>query len=49
MSEEIRNIEPKVLWENFYQLTNIPRPSGNEMKAALFIKEKERSLILKLQ
>jgi len=46
MSEEIRNIEPKVLWENFYQLTNIPRPSGNEMKAALFIKEKGEKLNL---
>ncbi|MBP7507270.1 MAG: aminoacyl-histidine dipeptidase [Prolixibacteraceae bacterium] len=46
MSEEIRNIEPKQLWENFYQLTNIPRPSKNEMKAALFIKELGKKLNL---
>lgn len=46
MSEEIRNIEPKNLWENFFQLTTIPRPSKNEMKAALFIKEMGEKLNL---
>ncbi len=46
MSEEIRNIESKELWENFYQLTTIPRPSKNEMKAALFIKELGETLNL---
>jgi len=39
MSEEIKILEPKSLWENFYAITQIPRPSKNEMKAALFIKE----------
>jgi len=38
MSEEIRNIEPKAIWENFYALTQIPRPSKKEQKAAAFIK-----------
>jgi dipeptidase D len=39
MSEEIRILEPKLLWENFYQITQIPRPSKKELKAALFIKQ----------
>ncbi len=39
MSEEIRNIQPLKLWENFYRLTTIPRPSKHELKASLFIKE----------
>ncbi len=30
MSEEIRNLEPKLIWEYFYQLTQIPRPSKHE-------------------
>jgi dipeptidase D len=30
MSEEIRNLKPKALWENFYQLTQVPRPSKHE-------------------
>jgi len=37
MSEEIRNLEPKALWENFYKLTQVPRPSKHEdaIQAAL--------------
>ena len=30
MSDEIRNLEPKTLWENFYKLTQVPRPSKHE-------------------
>ncbi|MEE4256966.1 MAG: aminoacyl-histidine dipeptidase [Bacteroidales bacterium] len=30
MSEEIRKLKPEALWENFYQLTQIPRPSKHE-------------------
>ncbi len=30
MSEEIKNLEPKELWSNFYSLTQIPRPSKHE-------------------
>lgn len=30
MSGEIRNLEPKAVWEFFYQLTQIPRPSKHE-------------------
>jgi dipeptidase D len=38
MSKEILNLEPKSLWENFYQLTQIPRPSKKEKKAVEFLK-----------
>jgi dipeptidase D len=38
MGKEIVNLKPTVLWENFYNLTQIPRPSKNEHKAAEFIK-----------
>jgi dipeptidase D len=30
MSDEIRKLEPKGLWENFYKLTQVPRPSKHE-------------------
>jgi dipeptidase D len=39
MSEEIKILEPKSLWENFYALNQIPRPSKKELNAALFVKE----------
>ncbi|VAW16821.1 Cytosol nonspecific dipeptidase [hydrothermal vent metagenome] len=37
MSDEIKNIQPKELWENFYKLTQIPRPSNHEEKIQDFI------------
>ncbi len=39
MSDEIKNLEPHLLWKNFYLLTCLPRPSKKEQKAALAIKE----------
>jgi len=39
MSEEIRKLEPKAVWEFFYQLTQIPRPSKHEAKAIEFTKK----------
>ena len=30
MSEEIRKLKPEALWENFYKLTQVPRPSKHE-------------------
>lgn len=30
MSKEILSLEPKAVWENFYSLTQIPRPSKHE-------------------
>ena len=35
----IRNLEPKGLWNNFYELTQIPRPSKKEEKVVAFLKE----------
>ncbi len=39
MSEEIKKLEPKQLWENFYQLTQIPRPSGTQDKVVEFVEK----------
>ncbi len=38
MNTEIFRLEPKSLWENFYSLTQIPRPSKNEDKVVQFLK-----------
>jgi len=38
MSAEIKNLEPKAIWEIFYNLTQIPRPSKKEEKAVEFAK-----------
>lgn len=37
MSKTINNLEPKSVWENFYSLTQIPRPSNHEEKIQKFI------------
>ncbi len=37
MSKDIRTLEPKALWENFYQLTQIPRPSHHEERIQEYI------------
>jgi len=34
---EIKNLEPKCIWENFYALTQIPRPSGHLEKVQQFL------------
>ncbi len=39
MSEEIRNLEPKAVWEYFYQLTQIPRQSKHETAVTEFMKK----------
>ncbi len=44
MSEEIRNLEPKAVWEYFYQLTQIPRPSKHEEAATEYMKKFGESL-----
>ena len=38
MSEEIKNLEPKSLWKNFYELTQIPRPSKKEERIIAYMK-----------
>lgn len=39
MSNEITQLEPKLLWKHFYNLTQIPRPSGHEAQAAEYVTE----------
>jgi dipeptidase D len=39
MSKEIRNLEPRVLWNNFADLGAIPRPSKREEKAIQFVED----------
>lgn len=39
MSEEIKKLQPEKLWKNFYELTQIPRPSKKEEAVANFVKD----------
>ena len=36
---DIKNLDPKPLWENFYKLTQIPRPSKKEGKVVEFLEK----------
>ena len=47
MSAEIKNLNPSSLWEIFYELTQIPRPSKMEHRAVIFAKEFGEKLELK--
>jgi len=49
MSKEILNLEPKALWENFYALTQIPRPSKHEEKIQEFMVNFGKSLGLETE
>ena len=44
MSQEILNLEPKVIWKHFYSLTQVPRPSKKEDRIREFIAQYGRSL-----
>ncbi len=39
MSQEIRNLEPKVLWNQFANLNAVPRPSKKEDRVIAFMKD----------
>lgn len=39
MSEEIRGLKPSEVWEHFYGLTQVPRPSKKEGKATQYARE----------
>ena len=39
MSDEILKLQPKEVWNNFYKLTQIPRPSKKEQKVIAFMKK----------
>ena len=36
---KIKNLKPQALWNNFANLSTVPRPSKKEEKAIQFIKE----------
>ncbi|MCQ2341832.1 MAG: aminoacyl-histidine dipeptidase, partial [Paludibacteraceae bacterium] len=40
----MRNLQPQGLWENFYSLTQIPRPSGKKKEIAEFLLNYGKSL-----
>jgi dipeptidase D len=44
MSKEIINLEPKTVWENFFKLTQVPRPSKKEEKIQEFMINYGKSL-----
>ncbi len=44
MSKEIINLEPRAIWENFYKLTQVPRPSKKEEKIQEFMMSYGKSL-----
>ena len=39
MSQEIRNLEPKPLWNKFADLNAVPRPSKKEERVIAFMME----------
>jgi len=41
---DIRQLEPKALWENFYSLTQVPRPSHKKEEIGLFLENFGKSL-----
>lgn len=46
MNEEIRNLEPKALWNKFADLNAVPRPSKKEERVIAFMKDFGKSLDL---
>ncbi len=44
MNEEIRNLEPKALWNKFADLNAVPRPSKKEERVIAFMKEFGKNL-----
>ena len=44
MSQEVRNLEPKNLWNKFADLNAVPRPSKKEDRVITFIKSFGKSL-----
>ena len=39
MNEEIRELEPKILWNKFADLNEVPRPSKKEERVIEFMKK----------
>ncbi len=43
-TNDIRSLEPKVLWKHFYNITQVPRPSGKKEPIGTFIENFGKSL-----
>ncbi|MBO5619038.1 MAG: aminoacyl-histidine dipeptidase [Paludibacteraceae bacterium] len=48
-NKKINGLEPQALWESFYSLTQIPRPSGKRKEIAAFLVNYGKSLGLETQ
>ncbi len=49
MSQEVRNLEPKALWNHFADLNAVPRPSKKEERVIQFMIDFGKSLGLKVE
>lgn len=49
MAEEIKTLKPKSIWENFYKLTQIPRPTGQMEEVTKFVYDFGKSLGLETE
>ncbi len=49
MSQEVRNLEPKALWNHFADLNAVPRPSRKEERVIQFMKDFGKSLDLTVE
>lgn len=43
-ANDIRQLEPKALWQNFYSITQVPRPSGKKEQIGDFLENFGKSL-----
>ena len=43
-ANDIRLLEPKALWQNFYSLTRVPRPSHKKEEIGTFLENFGKSL-----
>jgi dipeptidase D len=43
-ANDIRQLEPKALWQNFYSITQVPRPSGKKEQIGDFLESFGKSL-----
>ena len=41
---DIRSLEPKALWENFYSITQVPHPSGKKEEIGAFLEQFGKNL-----
>lgn len=49
MGEEITQLEPKIVWEYFHEITKYPRPSKKEEKIVAYVEKLAKDLNLELE